>query len=108
MEVQSGKAMPASGTLVASIETISGRSSIVTVTGFTPTLVNGSYNIYLLVIIAGSASKTITLLNPIANQYILFRARMTGGVSVTIQANGTSPTNEIICSLGAATATSTV
>ena len=107
MEVPSGKAMTASGTLVASIGTISGRSSIVTVTGFTPTLVNESYNINLLVIIARSASKTITLPNPIENQNIFVRARMTGGTSVTIQVNGASPTNEIIYSLGSATATST-
>ena len=55
--------------------------------------------------IARSASKTITLPNPMKNQNIFVRARMTGGTSVTIQVNGASPTNEIIYSLGSATAT---
>jgi hypothetical protein len=35
----------------------------------------------------GDKNKTVTLMNPIANQNITFRARMTGGTTVTIQAN---------------------
>ena len=87
LTVPSGKAMTASGTLVASIGTISGNTSIVTLTGQTPTLVGGSYNINLFVICTGGASKTITLMDPIANQHITFRARQSGGATVTIQAN---------------------
>jgi hypothetical protein len=90
LTVPSGKAMTASGTLVASIGTISGNTSVVTLTGNTPSLAGGSYNINLLVIITGSASKTITLPTPIANQNIIFRSRMTGGTTVTIQANSSA------------------
>jgi hypothetical protein len=67
-----GKAMTASGTLVASIGTISGNTSIVTLSGQTPSLVGGSYNINLFVICTGGAAKTITLMDPIANQNIIF------------------------------------
>ena len=76
-----------------------------TVTGNTPTLVGGTYNINLLVIITGSASKTITLPNPIANQNIIFRSRMTGGSLVTIQANNSAL---IIYGLGDSALKSTV
>ena len=105
LTVPSGKAMTASGTLVASIGTISGNTAVTTVTGNTPTLVGGTYNINLLVIITGSASKTITLPDPIANQNIIFRSRMTGGSSVTIQANNSA---SIIYGLGDSVLRSTV
>jgi hypothetical protein len=105
LTVPSGKAMTASGTLVASIGTISGNTSVVTLTGNTPSLVGGSYNINLLVIISGSASKTITLPSPIANQNIIFRSRMTGGTTVTIQANSSA---SIIYALDRSVLSSTV
>ena len=82
--------MTASGTLVASIGTISGNTAVVTYSANSPTLVGGSYNINLLVILTGAANKTVTLMNPIANQTIIFRARMTGGTTVTIQANNSA------------------
>ena len=90
LTVPSGKAMTASGTLVASIGTISGNTAVVSYSGNTPTLVGGSYNINLLVILTGAANKTITLMNPIANQTIIFRARMTGGTTITVQANNSA------------------
>ena len=98
-----GKAMTASGTLVASIGTISGNTSIVTLSGQTPSLVGGSYNINLFVICTGGAAKTITLMDPIANQNIIFRARQSGGSSVTIQANNLA---SIIYPLGIASPSS--
>ena len=90
LTVPSGKAMTASGSLVASIGTISGNTSVVSYSGNTPSLVGGSYNINLLVILTGAANKTVTLMNPIANQTIIFRARMIGGSLVTIQANNSA------------------
>jgi hypothetical protein len=87
LTVPSGKAITASGTLVASIGTISGNTAVVTYSGNTPSLAGGSYNINLFVILTGNNNKTVTLMNPIANQNITFRARMTGGTTVTIQAN---------------------
>ena len=44
-------------------------------------------------------------MNPIANQNITFRARMTGGTSITIQANNSA---SIIYALDRATLSSTV
>ena len=105
LTVPSGKAMTASGTLVASIGTISGNTSIVSFANNTISLVSGSYNINLLVILTGNnTNKTITLMNPIANQNIIFRARMTGSSSANIQANGGS---SIIYPIGLATTPTT-
>jgi hypothetical protein len=106
LTVPSGKAMTASGTLVASIGTISGNTAVLSYSANnTPSLVGGSYNINLFVILAGNNSKTVTLMDPIANQNITFRARMTGGTSITIQANNSA---SIIYAIDRATLSSSV
>ena len=80
----------ANGLLTATIGTISGATSIITFSANANTLVGGTYNLNLLVVCSGTANKTITLMDPIINQNIIFRGIQTGGTTITLTSNGSA------------------